>query len=525
MQLLATAEHMRSFDRKAIERFHIPGLLLMENAGRSAVDILERRLGSVEGRRVFVVCGKGNNGGDGFVIARQLINRDALVHVFLVGGKREVKGDARVNMISAWTLARDPRNRLTVEELHSVRRLSRHGKPDIVVDALLGTGFSGSVRGTVKRAIDWMNGSGAVVVAVDVPSGIDATTGVVGSTAVRAGLTVAMGMAKIGHFVGSGRDHSGEVHIAEIGIPHSVMTPAKDQTFRINAEDVKALLPHRPLSAHKHSVGKIFILAGSRGYTGAPYLCSQAAMRIGAGAVILGVPHGIHSMMAKKVTEVMVTPLDETGEGTVSSSALQTIEDQVAWSDVVVVGPGLSRNADTGALLRTLIPRVRKPLVIDADGLNAVGTDAALLRRRKDPTILTPHAGELGRMIGERSAMIERFRVGMTRAQAANLRSILVVKGSPTATGTPSGAVYLNSSGNPGMATAGSGDVLTGMIAGLLGQGMTPETAAFSGVFLHGLCGDIAARHLGERSILAHDILDRIPDALVNVLEGSSKRG
>jgi NAD(P)H-hydrate epimerase len=302
------------------------------------------------------------------------------------------------------------------------------------------------------------------------------------------------------------------------------MKPAKDQTFRVRAGDVRDLIPLRPLSAHKHSVGKIFILAGSRGYTGAPYLCSQAAMRSGAGAVVLGVPQSIHAMMTRKVTEVMIAPLEETGEGTVSPRAKGVVERHVEWSDVVVLGPGLSRNPETVSLVREVIPRIGKPLIIDADGLNALGRDTDLLRKRKEPTIITPHVGELSRIVGEKSSTIETYRIMFAREYASRLKSTLVLKGAPTATGSPTGSVFLNSTGNPGMATAGSGDVLTGIIAALLGQGMKPDEAAFSGVFLHGLAGDIAARRVGEKSLLAHDILDFIPDALAEVEDGSRRR-
>lgn len=249
-------------------------------------------------------------------------------------------------------------------------------------------------------------------------------------------------------------------------------------------------------------------------------MCVQAAMKAGAGAVILGVPKSIHGALLRKVTEVMVTPLDETSEGTVSAKAVEAIREKIQWADVVVIGPGLSRNPETQELAVGLIPEIMRPVVIDADGLNAVASDISILRRRRHDTILTPHVGELSRLLGESGNQIELHRVEIAGKSAQKLRCTIALKGAPTVTGTPGGETYVNSTGNPGMATAGTGDVLTGMIAGLVGQGMPPEKATYSGVFLHGMAGDIAAEKLGERSLLALDILEHIPHTF-KVLAGS----
>jgi NAD(P)H-hydrate epimerase len=293
-----------------------------------------------------------------------------------------------------------------------------------------------------------------------------------------------------------------------------MLQPSKRQVFRVLGSDVAKDLPKRPLTAHKYSVGKIFVLAGSRGLTGAPYMTSLAAMRSGAGGVILGVPKSIYPPLVRKLTEVMLTPLEETAEGSVSLASLEAINEKIEWSDVVVIGPGISHNAETRRLLLHLIPAIKRPLVLDADGLNCIAADTSVLRRRKASTILTPHVGELSRLIGRGGKEIELNRVTVASQAADRLKSIVVLKGSPTVTGLPSGPAYVNSTGNPGMATAGTGDVLTGIIAGLLGQGMQAERAAYSGVFIHGLAGDIAARKFGERSVMALDILERIPDAI-----------
>ena len=519
MQMLATAEQMRLFDKTAIESFAIPGLVLMENAGRAFVDELGRRCAPLTGKSVTVVCGKGNNGGDGFVIARHLANKGCTVSVALLSGKTEVKGDARTNLDAIVRMAAAKKSALRLIEVKSANRLSRLPKPDICVDAVFGTGFSGRTRGLYSSAIEWMNAQGGYVASVDIPSGVNATTGAAEGNAVRANLTVTMGLAKPGHFVGMGRDHSGEVTVVDIGIPGFVFAAARDQVFRVKGEDVGAVLPQRPVNAHKYSVGKVFVLAGSRSFTGAPVMCAQSVMRSGAGAVILGIPKGIHLVIARKVTEVIVAPLDETQDGTVAMSAFEVIREKIRWADVVVLGPGLSRNGETDNLILKLVPEIDRPLVIDADGLNALGSSPALLRRRRHPTILTPHTGELRRLMGDVDLPIEADRIEAAREAAKRFRSIVVLKGAPTVTAEPEGKAFVNSTGNAGMATIGSGDVLTGMVAGLHAQGMDATSAAYAAVLVHGLAGDLAAKRFGERSMVAPDLQECIAGAFT-MLEG-----
>lgn len=518
MQLLATADQMQEIDRTAINKLRMPGLILMENAGRSFVDELSRRVTPVSGKRVTVVCGKGNNGGDGYVIARHLLNRGCLVDVVLLSRRSDLQGDARTNLDILVRLAPLWKERLRILERFSAGRLKRLVKPDIVVDAIFGTGFRGKANGIFLAAIRWINATGAFVASVDICSGANASTGIVEEDAVRADLTVTFGAAKVGQFVGGGREHSGEVVVSDISIPRILFETKRMPTYRIERDDVRGQLPNRSLTAHKYSVGKIFVLSGSRRFTGAPFMTAQAAMRTGAGAVIVGMPKSVQPILARKFTEVMITPLDETDGGSISLRAFESIMERVRWADVVAIGPGLTRDTEAIALVMKLIPSIEKPLVLDADGLFAVVKHAQLISRRRHPTILTPHAGELGAITGQDSAAIEVGRVEAARGAARRLRCILCLKGSPTVTAVPSGEAYLNSTGNPGMATIGSGDVLTGMIASLLGQRVIPDAAAYCGVFLHGLAGDIAAGKLGQRSLMALDILDHIPEAL-RVLE------
>jgi NAD(P)H-hydrate epimerase len=514
VQLVATAEQMQSFDRTAIEALEIPGLLLMENAGRAFVDVLSAECGDLHERRILVVCGKGNNGGDGFVIARQCANRGGWVQVFLLVQPEELKGDALTNYRIARNMAG-----LSLEFMGPPTGATLDPLPDaeIVVDAVFGTGFSGDVSGWYRGAIEQINSRSWFVAAVDIPSGVSAADGTVGNVAVNAGLTVTMGLAKVGLYVGAGGDHAGKIIVADISIPASVFRISGPACYRVHQTDIAAVLPTRSRRANKYNVGKVFVLAGSRNFTGAPSMCAQAGLLSGAGAVVLAAPKSIHRILASKLTEVIIEPLEETAEGTVAESAVEAIWQRVDWADVMVIGPGLSRNAETDRLVLSLIAGVHKPLILDADGLNAAATDPAVFKKRSGETVLTPHAGELARLVGSSALQIERNRVESAREAAGRLASVVVLKGASTATADIGGDVYLNSTGNPGMATIGAGDVLTGLIAGFRAQGMTSLQAAYGGAFVHGLAGDLAASELGERSLLAMDILGHIPSALVTI--------
>jgi ADP-dependent NAD(P)H-hydrate dehydratase / NAD(P)H-hydrate epimerase len=513
MKLLATAELMRRFDQSAIERFRIPGLLLMENAGRCCADELAHATGDPAGKRVVVVCGKGNNGGDGFVIARHLHNRGARVDVLLLASPRSLTGDAATNFHMLRQLQRAAPKQLSIVRVSGKTSLQAYESAEIFVDAIFGTGFSGVPKGTERALIEWLNKRAGTVVAVDVPSGIAASSGEASGAAVRAHLTVTMGTAKIGHYVGAGRGCSGTVLVADIGIPREAMAPPVDATYLIEESDVSMLLPPRPFNAHKYTVGKVLVVAGSRSYTGAPVLAALAALKTGAGAVVLCVPESIHGFLVRKLTDVILQSCPETAGGTLGIAALPEIEKRIAWADVVILGPGLSRHEETDLLVRTLVASIPCPLVLDADGLNAISGATSILKRRKAPAILTPHTGELARLVGGESASHDRLRVEAARNSARTLGSIVVLKGAPTVT-AEKGRAVVNATGNPGMATIGSGDVLSGIIAGLLGQHLHCFDAAYAGVFIHGKAGDIAAQELGERSVLATDILSHIPDAL-----------
>ena len=510
MQLLATSEQMREYDRSAIERYGIPGIVLMENAGKAFVDSLVLHAGLLPQSRVAVVSGKGNNGGDGFVITRHLLNRGCAVDLFTLGAGDSLKGDAHTQWKVLAALSTD---RLRMVDANSAADIPGPGTYGAVVDAMYGTGFAGALDGNSARFARWMNASGSFVAAVDVPSGVNANTGAVAGEAVRANLTVTMGLAKPGLYLGEGKERSGNVVVADIGIPAEVFRSGKSVTCRIEREDVLRWLPERAWNANKYTTGKVYVVAGSRSFTGAPVLTALAAMKAGAGAVVLGVPSSIHSIMAAKLTEVIIQPLEETPEGTVSPASRASMNERAQWADVVVAGPGLGRNAETDQFLRQWIGEIQQPLVLDADGLNAVAGHTNVLSDRRAETILTPHAGELSRLTGEDSRAIESRRIEAAREASARFNSTVVLKGAPTAIGWEDGTVVLNSSGNAGMATIGSGDVLTGIIAGLWAQGMKKHEASAAGVYLHGCAGDLAMQKLGIRSMQASDILQELSEA------------
>jgi hydroxyethylthiazole kinase-like uncharacterized protein yjeF len=517
MQTIVSAKEMRWCDETTIRKYGLPGLLLMENAGRGVADVALRQFGPLDGKNVLIFCGKGNNGGDGFVVARHLLTSRAIVTVVLLASAQQLEGDAKTNYQILDRLQRTGAHSLGIR-LFSRAHLTKLPKPDLIIDAIFGTGFSGVVRQPYASAIEWVSKQGAPVLAVDIPSGVDGTTGVVANVAVKASHTVTFGLLKTGLLCNQGQDHVGKVHLIDIGIPEAVSSSKSLNTSLVEAIDIQRALPQRPSTANKYSVGKVFILAGSKGYTGAAYLCAMGALRAGAGAVMLGVPESVYPILARRLSEVIVKPLPSTSEGTVASGSLKFIREKTEWADTVILGPGLSTNAETQEVIRTIVSGYSGKAVVDADALRAVGAlGLARLKRLKGRFILTPHAGEFSRLINLPAREIECKRMELVRKGATLSRATIVLKGGPTATGAADGRVYLNSTGNPGMATVGSGDVLTGIIASLWAQGMSEEAAAYSGVYLHGLSGDIAKEVYGERSVIAQDLIDQLPPAFKRI--------
>jgi hydroxyethylthiazole kinase-like uncharacterized protein yjeF len=492
MERVVSAVEMKWCDETTIKEIGIPGRLLMENAGSAVARLVCKALGDPSAKHVVIFCGKGNNGGDGFVVARHLSNAGVAVSVFLMVSPVEFKGDALANYTVLKKLSGRFAPPLTIER-YTGGGVARLGNIDAIVDALFGTGFSGKVKEPALSVIRWINKQN-----------------------VQANHTVTFGLRKTGLLLNNGREYAGNVEVADIGIPR-IVTESKtlSRTFIISAEDVRSVLPRRPLTAHKYSVGKVFVLAGSKGYTGAAALCATSALRAGAGAVLLGTPEAVYPVLSRKLTEVIVMPLPSTDEGTLSEKGYGAIQPKLDWADVVVIGPGLSQHPEIRSLVVKILKEYSGRILLDADGLNAVAASGiGVLRRSKSEIILTPHSGEFSRLSGMSSGGIDAARIDAARSFARIVRKTIVLKGAPTVTASAEASVYVNSTGNPGMATIGSGDVLSGVVAGLWAQKMSAEHAAYSGVYLHGLAGDIAKNKFGERSLVAGDLVTMFPHAL-----------
>lgn len=521
MRPVVTAEEMRWCDEYTIKKLGIPSLVLMENAGSGVAAIVRKRFGPLQAKKIAVLCGKGNNGGDGFVVTRHLLTDGASVTVFLLAHPREIKGDARVNYE---ILKKFERAGVSLHVKQFALSSANTAHPDIVVDAMFGTGFSGKVREPYLGAIQWVNRQSVPVVSVDIPSGVNGTTGMVENISVKATETATLAFEKTGLLCNQGQEQVGRISVVDIGIPRTVAASLDERTLIVERNDVRTLLPRRPATAHKYSVGKVFVIAGSTGLTGAAAMASLSALRSGAGAVVLGTPESVYPILARKLNEVMVAPLPATSDGTVSAKAFDKALEKMGWADVVAVGPGLGQNSEVQAFVRRILQVFDGKLLIDADGLNAISVFGVNdLKKSRAQLVLTPHAGEFARLFKMNSNEVKENPVACVRKAARTIKRTVVLKGAPTATATSKGTVFLNSTGNPGMATAGAGDVLAGIVAGLWAQGMKTEDATYCGVYLHGLCGDLAKAKYGERSLLAMDLIDFLPEAF-RAIEAESTR-
>ncbi|MFZ3089623.1 MAG: NAD(P)H-hydrate dehydratase [Nitrospirota bacterium] len=504
---IATSEEMQRLDKDAQTRYGISSLILMENAGMQTVRHIEEKYGGLKKKSVVVVSGKGNNGGDGFVIARHAANRGADVSVFLLSDAKGISGDARTNLVIL--------KKMKVPVHTGISNLKGSlSKADLIVDAIFGTGLKTDVKGIHAKTINLINNAGRPIIAVDIPSGIDADTGQIKGTAVKADTTVTFGLPKIGHFIYPGAAYSGSLKIADISIPKTLIEKSLIKTRLITKDHVKKILPARRPDAHKGDFGHVFIIAGSPGLTGAAIMAGLSALRIGAGLVTLGIPEGLNNILETRLTEIMTLPLPQTEEGTIAVSARTKIFNFLKKADAVAIGPGLSQNRETAQLVRELMREVKIPIVIDADGINALAGHADILKKARGQVIITPHPGEMARMVNSSAAEINRDRAAIARRFSEQYNVITVLKGAGTIIAEPSGDIYINSTGNPGMASGGTGDVLTGMIAGLIAQRSPSPDAAIAGVFLHGLAGDLAAKDRGEAGLIAGDVIEKIPEAI-----------
>ncbi|MBA2251911.1 MAG: NAD(P)H-hydrate dehydratase [Nitrospirales bacterium] len=512
---IVTAAQMQALDLRTITEAHITGLTLMEHAGTGVITAMEHAYGPLANKRVTILCGKGNNGGDGFVVARLLRRKRARPSVLLLAHAKDLQGDA-ARMYRRFVPAAGFASVHANPNTDRVR--SQLQSADLAVDAMFGTGLSSPVSGPYKTAIDLLNDISAEqqypVVAVDLPSGIHADTGAVLGTAVRASLTVTFGLPKMGLYLGDGIDHAGQVRIVDIGIPPSYTGSVESRVSLITSERVRQLIPRRLPSAHKGTYGHAGIIAGSIGKSGAAAMATTAALRIGTGLVTVATPASVNPVLEAKLLEAMTVPMPETEAKTLASSGLEQLVSFANARSAVAIGPGLTTHPDTTRLIQALLRRLEKPFVLDADGLNAVSENTALLNACKCCPILTPHPGEMARLDKTSAQSVNADRIGAATRFAEQHGVILVLKGARTIVARPDGHVTICPTGNPGMATAGTGDALTGIIVGLLAQQLSPWDAACAGTYLHGLAGDLAAGELGQAGMLAGDLIARIPFAM-----------
>jgi hydroxyethylthiazole kinase-like uncharacterized protein yjeF len=514
---------MQELDHRAIKECGIPGICLMENAGRGAAELLVRSFPDACKESIAILAGGGNNGGDGFVIARHLKNWGIQTRVYLFSSIDEIKGDAATNLQIWLAMGGELVEVVFKGDFAGIRK--EFSKAGLMVDAIFGTGLHSEVKGFLKDTITFINSLPQSMIAVDIPSGLDATTGKVLGEAIRADLTVTFGLAKIGHVVEPGVSYVGRLEVLDIGIPDCLIEEAAIKTYLIDLDELAMnLLDPRSTQAHKGDYGHLFVLAGSPGKTGAAAMVCSAAMRMGTGLVTLGVPSSLNPILEAKLTEAMTAPLPDAGSGYLTAEAVERIRPLLKEKTALAIGPGISTESSVQEVVVKLIPETALPLVIDADGINAVASRSEILKQGTGSVILTPHPGEMARLAGITTQEVQADRITVAKSCAASYNAIVVLKGNRTVIATPDQEVYINPTGNPGMATGGTGDVLTGMIGGLLAQGLPPLEAAKWGVYLHGLAGDIAAQEIGEIPLIASDIIDYLPDALTEVKTRAIRR-
>lgn len=507
---ISSASQMRQIDTDAINVYGIPEIVLMENAGRETANEAVKLCGGSVKKTFCIIAGCGNNGGDGFAAARHLLNERAKVKIFIVGNTEHFTPSAKVNYdilmnmkaeIYQITTERDW-NRLQIALTFS----------DCIIDALLGTGVHGELRENVKKCISILNSSNRPILSVDMPSGVNADTGAVSPVAVKATVTLTLGLPKIGLIMYPGCNYTGKIIVNSIGLPHMLLSRDSIKQEAVDGTFVENHLAKRPRDAYKGSCGKVLTVAGSLGLTGAAALSSSAVLRIGGGISTLACAESLYDIMAVKSTEVMTRPVPEIKPGILGGSALDVLTKMADGYDAVLIGPGLGRDDETCRMVRDFAKSVNKPLIIDADGIFAFSQSPDELKQLKQTPILTPHFGEMATLLHVSIEDVKQNLWDIVRKAAEYFNAIFVLKSERTIVAYPDGNIFVTTTGNAGMATAGSGDVLAGTIAGLVAEKSCGSMAAPIGVYLHGLAGDIAAEN-GQAGLIASDILANLPRA------------
>jgi ADP-dependent NAD(P)H-hydrate dehydratase / NAD(P)H-hydrate epimerase len=501
---ISSVDEMRNLDKTAIEKFGIPQEILMENAGQAVYFVIHQEFG-IKNKKFLVFCGIGNNGGDGLVVARKIHSNGGEVIVYLLGDPTKFNGSAKTN----WEVV----TKLPIQVQHFDSSESIKNEVlecDAIVDAVFGTGLTRNVEGKYKEAIHLINQSGKPVFSVDIPSGISGDSGQIMGVAVRSDYSVTFGLPKRGNMLYPGFEHCGKLYVTHISFPPTLY---EQSSFKVEIS-LPAELPLRDEKGHKGTFGDVLFIAGASSYLGAPYFSAMSFLKAGGGYSRLAAPSSITPFIANKGSEIVFVPLEETSSVSAAFSNKEKLLELTEQVDMVVMGPGLSLDQETQELVRQLAREINKPVLIDGDGISAISEDTKCIKERQHPTILTPHPGEMSRLAGTSIKEIMANQIPLVQEQAKILDATLVLKGAHSLIACPDERVFINMSGNPGMATAGSGDVLTGTIAAMFGLGLDLEDAVKTGVFLHGFSGDLAAVEKGEDGITAQDILDSLPEAV-----------
>ena len=506
---------MQEIDRIAIDDYGISGIVLMENAAKGVVASLFKKFPDIKDKKVGIFAGKGNNGGDGLAVARLLTDEDISVTVYLLSKKDMLKGDAKTNLEKAEEMGVKIFEITSLDELEDVK--DNILKNDIFIDAIFGTGLTSGVKGYYINVIKFINSSKKFILSIDIPSGLSSDTGEIIGGHINADMTVSLCLPKIGEIIYPAAEYVGDLEVVDIGIPESIIDKENIKVNLIEEKDVIGLLPKRKPDSHKGTYGHLVVIAGSRGKGGAAALSSLSALRAGAGLVTLALPECLNVSFEAAIPEVMTLPLPDTDEGTINESAFDMLIEFLEGKSAVLIGPGITTNQSTSSLIKNLIKKISCPMLIDADGLNIATDEIKLLKKKKTPVIVTPHPGEMARLLNTTSKKVQGDRIGAGRRLATKYGIYVILKGARTIIATPDGDVYINPTGNPGMATAGTGDVLSGIIAGFLCQGFSAKDSSILGVYLHGMAGDISASNLSQTALIASDLIRALPEVIKRI--------
>ncbi len=503
-------EQMRQMDEHTINILDVPGIILMENAGRHSYEYISQFLvnHNLKGT-IILFCGKGNNGGDGYVIARHLFNNGYDAHIYAIGDPQELKGDAKIN----YQICKNYKIPLTV--ITSSDHLPQKDSPVLIIDALLGTGLKGNAIGLMEDVINHINLLSVPVISIDIPSGLNGNSPAIPGSTITADLTITMALPKRAHLFYPAKKRVGKLEIADISMPVYLK---EDPELNLNLVEYSDLsFPHLAEDDHKYTAGKLFVLAGSPGMTGAASLVANAALRTGVGLLNIGIPKSLNHILEVKVTEGLTIPLPETNKGNVAESSLPQLEERIQWADAVIIGPGCGREEETLLVLNKCIDfclSQNKPVLIDADALFALASDSELALKLSEKVVLTPHHGEFLRLTSFKKSDLQNQPWQCLNMYLTNKNFVLNLKGAPSMVGTPDGKIFINPTGNPGLAKGGSGDVLAGIIGGLMARGLDPATSAITGNFIHGEAADILLDIYGTTSLLPSDLIEILPELL-----------